>query len=282
MHPPGLYLTMGDPEPSPHHAAVKHSDDAATICGESTWVPHTGYYEFQWEPAVSKKTTNPNGTTGWARITHSTNPAITLVGLHRIHLCKFNPCRAWYPDSKYGAIGPPMHLQEVGFHGEPAAVAEPSGSHLPLPVAVETAVAAPPCEPPSVVAECAAIVPALALEQAPVDQPVSTECPVEEPVVHTDMVDAPGCPKEASLQNMKPLAPASPSRSMHVHSHCVPDAAADAKSAVATKHTIHVALLALARSIRRPRSYVGYSAFILMGFLKKCQPCVWGGQNLSI
>ena len=26
-----------------------------------------------------------------------------------------------------------------------------------------------------------------------------------------------------------------------------------------------------------PRSYVGYSAFILMGLLKRCQPCVWEG-----
>ena len=33
----------------------------------------------------------------------------------------------------------------------------------------------------------------------------------------------------------------------------------------------------LARDIRAPRTYVGYSAFILMGLLKKCRPCVYEG-----
>ena len=49
--------------------------------------------------------------------------------------------------------------------------------------------------------------------------------------------------------------------------------------AVAAQHTIQATLLALAREIRRPRAYVGYSAFILMGLLKKCQPCVWEGAS---
>ena len=50
-------------------------------------------------------------------------------------------------------------------------------------------------------------------------------------------------------------------------------------SAVAAQHKIETTLLALAREIRGPRAYVGYSAFILMGLLKKCQPCVWEGAT---
>ena len=38
-------------------------------------------------------------------------------------------------------------------------------------------------------------------------------------------------------------------------------------------------MLALAREIKRPKAYVGCSAFILMGLRMKCQPCVWEGSN---
>ena len=172
-----------------------------------------------------------------------------------------------------------MHLQEVPHQAEPSAVAEPSGA--PLAVAAQSAVADPPsavadlpCEPPSDVLECVAIVPALVLQQAPVEQ-----APVEGPVGHTDMADAPACPTEASLQNMKPPAPSSPTSSAHVHSPAVPAVAANAESAVAATCRIQATLLALARSIRRPHSYVGYSAFILMGLLRRCQPCVWEGPE---
>ena len=52
-----------------------------------------------------------------------------------------------------------------------------------------------------------------------------------------------------------------------------------AASAVAAKHAIDTRLLALARAIMRPKTYVGYSAFVLMGLATKCQPCVWEGSN---
>ena len=59
----------------------------------------------------------------------------------------------------------------------------------------------------------------------------------------------------------------------------MPAAIVPHSSAVAAQNKIHATLLALARSIRKPRSYVGYSAFILMGLLKKCRPCVWEGPQ---
>jgi hypothetical protein len=96
------------------------------------------------------------------------------------------------------------------------------------------------------------------------------------PAVDADMVQVPDCPREAALKNMKPPAPSSP---IDVDSQVVADAAVtiEEDTAVAAQHRIHVTLLALARNIRKPTTYAGYSAFILMGLLKKCQPCVWEG-----
>ncbi len=52
------------------------------------------------------------------------------------------------------------------------------------------------------------------------------------------------------------------------------------ESAVAAETHVLKSLLALARTIRRERAYVGYSAFILMGLLYKARPCAWEGRNL--
>jgi hypothetical protein len=276
-----IVVMIGEPASSSHAAPVKQSDDPSTICGESTDATNEGYYEFKWDrDGVTRLSKNPNGTSGWATVTHCTNPAVLLAGNHRIHLCKFKPCRAIYHSSKYGMVAPPIHLQEVHLKCESSAVAELSGSHLPLPADVQTAVAGTSTETPPLATELVPKEPALVLEQVPVEQqPVNIEGPVEEAVVYTDMLDAPDCPNEASLQNMKPPAPTSPIHSMHMDSQGVANDAAAVKSAVAAKHTIKAALLTLARGIRRPRSYVGYSAFILMGLLKKCQPCVWEGAS---
>ena len=46
---------------------------------------------------------------------------------------------------------------------------------------------------------------------------------------------------------------------------------------LAAQRKVNTALLALARDIRRPRNFLGYSAFILFGLCKKCQPRAWEG-----
>ena len=48
---------------------------------------------------------------------------------------------------------------------------------------------------------------------------------------------------------------------------------------VLAKHKVHAALLKLAREIRRPRSYVGYSSFVLMGLMSKLEVVVWEGES---
>ena len=113
--------------PVDHSAAVKKKAETTTICGESTYKENTGYYEFQWYYGFTKVTKNQNGTTGWATIIHTTNPAVKPRSICRIHLCAQDPCQAWHAASKYGEVGPPIHLQRVPKR---TAVAESSGSQL--------------------------------------------------------------------------------------------------------------------------------------------------------
>ena len=114
------------------------------------------------------------------------------------------------------------------------------------------------------------------MEEPSMEEPAMAvkQAVVLEPGADADMAEVPDCPKEAALNNMKPPAPVS---HIHVDPQGVANATAVAVTAVAAQHTIQATLLVLAREIRRPRAYVGYSAFILMALLKKCQPCVWEG-----
>ena len=38
-------------------------------------------------------------------------------------------------------------------------------------------------------------------------------------------------------------------------------------------------LLTLAREIRRPLNYIGYSAFVLFALLRRCRPVLWEGES---
>jgi hypothetical protein len=273
-------LLMGDPASSSSDAAVPPIAVAELICGESTSAKHSGYYEFHWFDGFhTKPTKNKAGTSGWCRILYSTNPGVLTSTVHRIHICTFNPCQADWHAAKYGLVGPPIHLQLVEKKCESAAVADASSSDLPLPASVPTAVAEPPPAASDLAAELVPVEPAPVVEEIPVEHPASTGAPVDEPTMDVDMADATDCPKEASLQNMKAPAPTAPINMMHVHSQDVSTATAGPSTAVAAEHKIKATLLALAREIRRPRAYVGYSAFILMGMLNECQPCVCLGGN---
>ena len=93
------------------------------------------------------------------------------------------------------------------------------------------------------------------------------------------MTDVPDCPREAALKKLQPPAPA-PSMPVGVDVGAIAvAAAAEEDPAVAAQHRIQGRLLTLAREIRRPKAYVGYSAFVLMGLLKRCRPCVWEGAS---
>ena len=38
-------------------------------------------------------------------------------------------------------------------------------------------------------------------------------------------------------------------------------------------------MMRLARDIRKPRAFIGYSAFLCFAMLRECRPCVWQGDN---
>ena len=111
-------------------------------------------------------------------------------------------------------------------------------------------------------------------------QPAASEPEVALVVeVHMDQVEVPKCATNATLHYMHPPAPAPPIDVPQQGVESVTAVAAAFPPEVAAQHRIESKLLALAREIRRPRAYVGYSAFILMGLLKKCRPCVWEGTS---
>ena len=83
-------------------------------------------------------------------------------------------------------------------------------------------------------------------------------------------------PFAAALKTLCPQGPASP---IDVDDEEAPISPALTSAVAAEAHVLKT-LLALSRDIRRPRAYVGYSAFLLMGLLYKVRPCVWEGRDL--
>ena len=142
------------------------------------------HYEFEWDFSALQPKTNDNGTSGFARvISRSSGGGGLIVGyLGRVHRCAWNPCRAVYPRSKYGYVGPPLHIQPSDW--KPPAGADAEAASKPPPAAPpEPPAAAPPKEPVSpltppkestaaVAAEAAAVaVPSELLEPPPPDAP---------------------------------------------------------------------------------------------------------------
>ena len=242
-----VVVLMGEPASSSTDSVAPPIAVAERVCGESTDPKHAGYYEFHWYDGFGRKRTkNPAGTSGWGKILHSTSIGVLTSTVHRIHLCTFDPCQAWWNHAKYGLVGPPIHLQPVEQKCESAAVADASSSHLPLLASVPTAVAEPPPAASDLAVEPVPVGPAPVVEETPVEKPASIGAPVDEPKMDVGMADATDCPKEASLQNMKAPAPTAPINMMHVHSQDVSTATAGPSTAVAAEHKIKATLLALA------------------------------------
>ena len=116
----------------------------------------------------------------------------------RMHKCDHNPCKARWPDSKYGLVGPPIHAQEVD--------------------AAEAMFG--PAVPTSVPLRSGDVPPAVAMSLA-------------RPQLRI------GCA-----------------------------AVAEESLSAEAGHKVFQTILELARQIRSPRSYVGYSFFVLLGVSK--------------
>ena len=181
----------------------------------------------------------------------------------------------------------------------PPAVAEGSGSEISMPAADPLAIAAKTSTPPTggstfpaelapteatlvaeptAVAQPAAAEPEAVPEEAAVVEPVGEKSvdPVVKIHMDQDQVEVPACPRNAALHYIHPPAPAQPIDVPRQGGESATAVAVDAAfpPAVAAQYRIESRLLALAREIRRPNAYVGYSAFIVMGLLKKRQPCI--------
>ena len=257
-------------------------------------------------------TPNKNGTTGYATILASTDPANQPGKVVRIHYCLSNPCAAeWKSKSKHGGYGEPMHLQPRERDTEFPAVAAGPGSKMPLPATAPPSLpaAVPPAVAEPAVAETSTPPPGelthptemAPTEVLPVAEPAAAPPAAEKPPgegqtaateeappamdltveVLEDQVKAPDCPKKAALHCMHPPAPAPPIDDPQQGGASATAVAVTAvvPPSVAAKHRIESKLLALAREIRTPMAYVGYSAFLLMGLLKKGRPCVWEGTS---
>ena len=248
--------------------------------------------EWEWAKDLGKVTNRQAGSTGYARIVWCSDATMKPGASFRAHLCANNPCTAKWSLTSYSQHEPPIHLRTVPELGP--AVAEPAAEGPTVAVAESVAAVEPAAvlEPAVVMQPAARVEPASMVEPAAVLEPavepaaMVEPAPIVEPGVQKGQVQAPGSPTRAALPWLQPPAPATP---IVVCDEGDVSVAALAKTAVAetscfssaetTRLKIKATLLALARDIGRPRTYVGYSAFVLMGLLKKCQPFIWEGTS---
>ena len=96
-----------------------------TTFGQSTDEGEEGHYEWEWLQEPTRPKTTKNGTSGWAKLLKSSNAKNYIGRIICIHLCAHNPCAARHEPSKYGLVGPPVHMQPVAKPGDASAIALP-------------------------------------------------------------------------------------------------------------------------------------------------------------
>ena len=260
-----------------------------TICGEcydSNPDPKSreqparkGYYEFRWNPGPTKPTKTDHGWTGWATLLYTTNtdPTFNVVNAnYRFHVCANYPCTARWDLGRYGTMLEPTHVRLVPQRAsvesaEPSSAADASVEAAPPEAATGSAAASSEAVPeePIVTEPSSSAVASLGtvLEEA-IGSEINPEGEAM-PEVHSH-------PKGSPLCALAPAAPAAPVDLVDVEAFVI---APDTAPAVAARRKVEARLVELARQIRKPRAYVGYAAFILMGLVKKCRPCVFEGAT---
>ena len=228
------------------------------------------HYEFEWDTTRARPTKNPNGTTGYAKVISRSGGAGGLeTGCAlRVHRCAWNPCQVVWSDNKYGPVGPPMHLQPSDWRpggrweGEwppPAWVAEIDRREQEMHIEEYDWTLVP--------------------EKGPEGDPTDAEPPPEPPPPA-----APPLPlQEPARQPLRPLSaapplPAGPVAAVAAQPHGEASAGG-APLAQLSESRVLSQILQLARDIRRPRSYIGYSALLCFGLARRCRPRVWEGET---
>ena len=232
-------------------------DERSRSCGSFIGHADDGYEaKFEWHHGWSRVTRNANGITGWATCLQSTSNALQIGAVLRVHLCSNNPCTARHDKAKYGNYAPPMHLQPLECWTSPSC-----SSDLP------NTLSCPPDLPKTAVAT--EVVASAGSADGEDSTTISPSPPVPMPVPLASA--APECPHAADLKAGY-AAPPNPKTSEVV------DVIKPSNVAVAASNILG-RLLKLAREIRKPRAFVGYSFFILLALTKRCRPVLWEGAS---
>ena len=233
--------------------------------------------ELRWHTTWSKPKRNPNGTSGYATVVRSRTATPTAGETIRIHVCAHKPCRAQHPVSKYGIIGPPLHVELFEGTGDAmfeapltAAVAAPAPADLAATTHAEeedaTAVRMP--EPPPLPPPGAPPLPPEGTSVQDLEPPGPPDSPSPPP---------PAPPLAASLRPV-PAAPPTLADAPGGGTTSGP-AVADEEAPNIELGSVLQCLLRLAREIRRPRAYIGYSMFVHLALARSLRVYSWEGSS---
>lgn len=243
-----------------------------------------------WVRAHSNVKANPNGITGWAKLSGQAEI--------RIHVCACSPCKADYPASKYGVFGPPVHCEWLPHAPVPCnipldtVVAASSASLSASAAPTSTAITEDSSNDASPITEqfvchCSGETgdgnktvdlsdegqtgyqPAVAdaglpptesrmPQYRPPDIPVTAPLPVDE--------------SDPAVEFQPPATAALPTASILLPVPSQGSVLDDSNSPLAK-------MMSLAREIRKPRAYVGYAAFLLLALKKRCHVFIWEGSH---
>jgi hypothetical protein len=243
---------------------------AASFFGEGD---NTVVYELVWHYEWNRVTPNKNGATGWATVLRTSSTEVPAGEVIRIHLCKHQPCRARHDSSKYGLYSAPNHLQprECMPSAPEATSAEPSGvlagassSSLEPSTAIELAVAAANSSDQ----------PSPATNEVHAED--STAAAVAEPPASAVAEPPASAMAEPHGVALRSVCAAEPCCMASTYAFAVQSATL---ARVEGSNDVLGILLCLARSIRTPRTYVGYSFFLLLALAKECRPVMWEGES---
>ena len=260
--------------------------------------------ELRWDTTQGGCSRNRGGMTGWACVLRSSGGNVRDGACHRVHKCSTNPCSARWPSSKYGMLPPPMHLQEVSASetsfgplqeveaaaplqeefrsgGESSAVAgsRSGGESSAVAGTVENSAVADEEALQEVNGpEVTNSIPLQEVEAAAPLQEVDAAVPMQE-------VNGPEIPSSVPLRSghiptavsMSPSRPQLRMGCPQLRRDCA--AVSEASLFMESEHKVFQKIVELARSIRSPRTYVGYTFFVLLGICKNCQPVMWEGSG---
>ena len=268
--------------------------------------------ELRWDTR-SKPSNRKGGMTGQAYVLRSSGGDFRDGACHRVHKCAHNPCSARWPPSKYGLDCPPMHLQEVSasetsqygmlppMHLSENEAAAPEHVEPAAPLQQQVEPAAPLQEvsasetsqygmlPPMHLPENEAAAPEQVEPAAPLQQQVNEAAAPEQVEPAAPLQQQVEPENDAAV----PIPSSVPLRSGHIPTAVAMSpscplmrmgcpqlpAVAEASLFMESQHKVFQLIYQLARSIRSPRTYVGYTFFVLLGICKNCQPVMWEGSE---